>query len=256
MAEPAGPEVREVRGGRTLFVSDVHLTPAEPEVYVAFCRFLEEEAPGARALHVLGDLFDFWVGPAQARVPGFGEVFPRLRALRDAGTDVTFVRGNRDFALDGAFAAARGLRVLPDVAETTVGERRVLLTHGDLLVTRDAGYQRMRRVLRSGAFRLAMRALPLRVTLRVAQAMRRASGGDAGRKPERLFELDFALARRWLSRGCDAMVCGHVHRGCRYRLDVDGRPADVFVLGAWEDGPNWVEGDGSGLALKTRPLGS
>ena len=33
----------------------------------------------------------------------------------------------------------------------------------------------------------------------------------------------------------DALVCGHVHWGQRFTLDVDGLARDVVVLGAWEE---------------------
>src|SRR5690606_24365510 len=46
----------------TLFVSDLHLDPARPEITALFLRFLRGEAAGADALYILGDLFEAWVG--------------------------------------------------------------------------------------------------------------------------------------------------------------------------------------------------
>ena len=57
----------------TLYITaDTHLRgdPDEPAMwgFRRLCdRVREERAP----LYVLGDLFDFWVGPRQARLPGF-----------------------------------------------------------------------------------------------------------------------------------------------------------------------------------------
>jgi UDP-2,3-diacylglucosamine pyrophosphatase LpxH len=54
--------------------------------------------------------------------------------------------------------------------------------------------------------------------------------------------LDAGRVRRLLLReDADALVCGHVHWGVRHRMRVEGREREVFVLGAWEDGPNWLE---------------
>ena len=46
----------------TLFVSDLHLDPARPEITALFLRFLQREAASADALYILGDLFEAWVG--------------------------------------------------------------------------------------------------------------------------------------------------------------------------------------------------
>lgn len=243
-------EDRLERGRRVLFVSDVHLTPAEPETFLLFLEFLEKEVAGARALYLLGDLFDFWVGPRQAARPGWGEIFARTRALRESGTEVYFQRGNRDFALDGAFATAQGLRVLADIAETTLGDRRVLLTHGDLLCTRDVRYQRMRRVIRSRPARWLLDRLPWRVAAGLAGGFRRASDAEISRKSSWVLDPDMALAKEWLERGFDALIFGHVHRGETYRVSLADREATIFVLGSWENRPGFVEWDGTRLAMR------
>lgn len=56
-----------------LFVSDLHLDPSEPGIAAQFIEFLAGEARSARALYVLGDLFEAWLGdddpePAHAMV--------------------------------------------------------------------------------------------------------------------------------------------------------------------------------------------
>ena len=55
-ADPKG------RAGRVLFASDLHLDDARPAIVAQFERFLDEVAPGADALYLLGDLFEYWVG--------------------------------------------------------------------------------------------------------------------------------------------------------------------------------------------------
>jgi len=235
---------------KVVFASDVHLTPAEPEVFVRFCRFLDETAKGAAALFLLGDVFDFWVGERQLEVPGYAEVFDRLAALRNSGTEVHFLEGNRDFLLGGEFARKRGIVVLPDLCSIRLGDRKVLLTHGDLLCTHDTAYLRMRKVIRSRPARAVMAGMPLGVALGIARGFRSASGRAIDEKPAYRMQPDFDLARRWLSGGYDALVFGHVHTGERYRLALPDREADVFVLGSWDDVPSYVEAGPDGLVLR------
>jgi UDP-2,3-diacylglucosamine hydrolase len=244
------------RSSRVLFTSDVHLTPALPDVFALFCRFLEREAADAERLYILGDLFDFWVGEKQAAMPGFPEIFDRTRRLRDAGTEVFFLPGNRDFMLDGRLAADAGLTMLPDVAEIRLGDRNILLTHGDLLCTRDVRYHRMRRFVRSRPARAALGSLPLGLALRLAGGFRDASGAEISRKSAYVLDPDFGEVRAWLDRGFDALIFGHVHKGERYRVSTNGGEADVFILGAWDDVPSYVEWDGSGLTLRRYGTGA
>jgi UDP-2,3-diacylglucosamine hydrolase len=54
---------------RWLFISDLHLTGERPEANEQFFRFLNEEAAGAHALCVLGDLFEYWIGDDELDAP-------------------------------------------------------------------------------------------------------------------------------------------------------------------------------------------
>ena len=46
----------------TLFISDLHLEAARPEIAAQFNDFMNIEAVSADALYILGDLFESWVG--------------------------------------------------------------------------------------------------------------------------------------------------------------------------------------------------
>ena len=46
----------------TLFISDLHLDGARPDITAQFLDFLDREARRAQALYILGDLFEAWIG--------------------------------------------------------------------------------------------------------------------------------------------------------------------------------------------------
>jgi len=118
---------------RTLFISDLHLSPDLPRVTAGFLRYLEQ-ARGTEALYVLGDLFEAWVGDDH-RDDYNNAAINAFRTLSDAGTALFFVHGNRDFLLGAGFAAATGGTLLPDSAVIVAGGRRLLVMHGDQLCT-------------------------------------------------------------------------------------------------------------------------
>ena len=76
----------------TLFISDLHLDAERPAVTELFGRFVEDEARGAEALYILGDLFEAWVGDDDPSDVG-AFVADRLAALGRAGTPSYFING-------------------------------------------------------------------------------------------------------------------------------------------------------------------
>jgi len=128
----------------TLFIADLHLDPLRPEIQERFNDFLQGEARQARALYILGDLFEVWVGD-DSPLP---EYLPGMRALRelsDTGVPVYFIHGNRDFLIGRRFARECGVNLLPDPSVINLYGQPVALLHGDTLCTDDHEYQRFRR---------------------------------------------------------------------------------------------------------------
>ena len=47
---------------KTYFIADLHLSENRPHLLALFRQFMQEQAPEAEKLYILGDLFDFWIG--------------------------------------------------------------------------------------------------------------------------------------------------------------------------------------------------
>jgi UDP-2,3-diacylglucosamine hydrolase len=233
------PEVELAPG--TLFIADLHLDATQAEPCRGFAAWLAElRAP---RLVVLGDLFDAWVGPAHARLPGAALVLAALRArARDTALDL--VPGNRDFLLGADFAERTGVTLHPHgfvgrlPAAGPTG--RVLCVHGDELCTRDRAYQRLKRVVRSGPVAWLAPRLPDATALWAARRLRRASQRALVLKPaaekEQQAAAALALAR---AHGAATLVCGHAHafrderlEGLRWLvLDAFGGGRDALQVG-------------------------
>jgi len=215
----------------SLVIADLHLDVEEPGSTSPFLAFLERVA-GAPRLIVLGDLFEYWIGPAQTESAHARAVLEALARLVASGTELDVVPGNRDFLLDELFEAGSRARVRRDglLATTPAGER-VLFLHGDELSTRDRSYQRLRRVLRSGAVRWLATHLPQVVLSAIARRLRDASRRAVSRKETATLAMqpDAALARARAS-SADLLVCGHGHRFREEHVDAEHR---WLVLDAW-----------------------
>lgn len=228
-------------------VGDVHLSERDPVLERRFLRWLESQAGRGGTLVLLGDLFDAWAGHGQEREPRHAALAAVLGGLAQAGVRLCFQPGNRDYLFRGLPGVPMDL--WPDVVRTTWGTRRVLLTHGDLLVSADRSYLRLRRFLRWGPTRAVTGVLPYRVRTGLARGLRRASRQAVQAKPRRWLDIDYGLARRWLEEsGCEVLVAGHVHTGVHHRLR--GTPArEVLVLRDWDREGGVVRFDGERVAL-------
>ena len=227
-------------GMTTLFVSDLHLDPARPEVTALFLRFLREEAATANALYVLGDLFEAWVGDDDRSETGEA-VAAGLRAVADAGVPVYFIHGNRDFLVGRDYAARAGMQLLPDPAVVSLYGEPVLLMHGDLLCSDDLAYQAFRAQTRDPDWQARFLAQPLAARQAFAAQAREASMARQRQlidndqtQFEAVTDVTPATVESTLARyGVATLIHGHTHRPAIHTLQAGGRECRRIVLGDW-----------------------
>jgi UDP-2,3-diacylglucosamine hydrolase len=218
----------------TLFVSDLHLDAERPAITELFGRFLAQDARGADALYILGDLFEAWVGDDDPSETGVF-VADALRGLNQAGVPVFFVRGNRDFLLGADFAMRAGMQVLPDPAVVTLYGRPVLLMHGDLLCTDDTAYQQFRAQTRDPRWQAQFLAQPLEARVAFAKQARAASQARQSELQQQgtmevITDVASAPVEATLARyGIPTLVHGHTHRPAVHAETGGTR----IVLGDW-----------------------
>jgi UDP-2,3-diacylglucosamine hydrolase len=235
----------------TLFVSDLHLDPERPAITELFGRFLDDEARGADALYILGDLFEAWVGDDDPSTAG-AFVADRLRALAASGVPVNFIRGNRDFLLGDDYAKRAGINILPDPAVVMLHGEPTLVLHGDLLCTDDTAYQQVRAQTRDPRWQGDFLAQPLAARLAFAQQARAASQARHGElKASGLSETITDVApdtvREWFKRyGIRRMIHGHTHRPA---IHDEGDGNSRIVLGDWYDQGSVLRVDDCGFNL-------
>jgi UDP-2,3-diacylglucosamine hydrolase len=204
------PEVELREGARV--IADLHLDLGDPQSVAPFLEFLAG-LKGCPQLVILGDLFDVWVGPAQMSVGEAPRVLGALAGIAHHGTQLLVVHGNRDFLLERHFAERVGATLLPDgfVARLPDGSR-MLCVHGDTLCTKDTGYQRLRRVLRSGPMLWVAPRLPYWLSRTAAKRLRRASvRAIAAKLPDEKSIQRDAVAEVAREHRASIVLCGHAH---------------------------------------------
>lgn len=235
----------------TLFVSDLHLDPARPEITTLFGRFLDGEARSADALYILGDLFEAWVGDDDPSEAG-AVVAEKLHALAASGVPVFFIRGNRDFLLGTDYAARCGMTVLDDPTVIDLYDTPTLILHGDLLCTDDTAYQQFRAQTRDPQWQAQFLAQPLAARLAFAEQARAASKARYGElqasgQSETITDVTPATVQDWFARfGVTRMIHGHTHRPA---IHDEGNGRTRIVLGDWYAQGSVLRVDASRLVL-------
>ena len=229
-------------------VGDVHLCPEEPEVVEAFLRFVEGLEGGGGTLVLLGDIFDPWVGKDHQEEPIPARALAILKRIQDSGVHVVFMLGNRDVGFRGVDVL--DLAIWPDPVVTTLGDRRVLFTHGDQLCTADHGYQAMRRFIHGAGGKALEHGLPFKARRWLGEGTRRLSKRETGKKPRADMGIDYGEALRWMDQhDAQAIVAGHVHTGVHHKHP--GPPErEILVLKDWERGGSVITFDGEALAQR------
>ncbi|MEO0650661.1 MAG: UDP-2,3-diacylglucosamine diphosphatase [Planctomycetota bacterium] len=237
-----------------LLIGDLHLD-VELEAHAkAFAAWLDGLI-GTPRLVVLGDFFEYWIGPAQSESPGGRTVLEALGRLRARGTAVEVVFGNRDFLLDRRFELETGARLHPAGFVGCLPDgTRALVIHGDELCTLDVGYQRLRRVLRSFPVRWSSTHMPLWLGRQVARRLRRASTAALETKPKAEAQQQPDAVRALAAEaGTQLVVCGHAHEFRDERLPDGPRWIVVDAFGGQRDLLEATE-DGELLARSAREL--
>ncbi|HEX7328962.1 MAG TPA: UDP-2,3-diacylglucosamine diphosphatase [Casimicrobiaceae bacterium] len=231
-----------------LLLSDLHLAEERAGSAAAFLAFAAGPAREARAVYILGDLFDSWIGDDQLREPFAAAIAQALRGIADAGVAVFVARGNRDFLLGERFASVAGATLLAEETLADLGGVRTLLTHGDELCTDDHAYQRYRAWMRDPVHQRRLLRLPYALRRGIAAWMRRKSRSETARKPESILDVNAAAVEAALRRHrVTRMIHGHTHRPARHPLAVDGAACERIVLADWDELGHYLEIGGEGI---------
>jgi len=240
--------------GRTYFVADLHLTDERPAATGRFFRFLQDEAAGADALYILGDLFEAWIGDDHDEAVA-GDTAQRLAGLVAAGTPVYFMHGNRDFMLAGRYAARSGMTLLADPTQIDLYGVPTLLMHGDTLCIDDTAYQDFRRRVRHPLTRALLRRLPRAVRQRMARQARAGSEAAKAHKATEIMDVNADEVVHVLHRHrAGRLIHGHTHRPARHLHEVDGRACERWVVPDWYARWGYVVCDAAGCALRVEDL--
>jgi len=217
-----------------LFISDLHLTAERPEANEKFIAVMEDKARGARALYVLGDLFEGWIGDDDLAEEFNGVIAGFFAGLTRGGVELYLMHGNRDLLIGRAFCERTGAKLLEDPTVVELDGTPTLLMHGDTLCTDDLDYQAWRVKARNPAFQSMFLAKPREERRAMSVMMREKSKESIAGKPAEIMDVNAqAVEQAFRTHGVTRLIHGHTHRPGRHELVVDGKTCERWVLPDW-----------------------
>lgn len=222
---------------KTYFVADVHLglrttDPKEREErFVGFLKRIEQDA---KALYLLGDIWDFWYEYRDV-VPKTGtRVIAQLIRLMDTGVEVFFFEGNHDIWTFSYFESL-GMKKLHQPHFLEIEGRRFCIGHGDGIGGAKPGYRIMLKVFHNKVAQALFSTLhpwiAYRFGLGWSHSNRRKHTPYHFTGPgEPLYEFAVSTLKE---RRVDCFVFGHFHDDVDLPLEGGSR---LVVLKDWMEG--------------------
>ncbi len=258
---------------RIYFISDVHI--GAPDIGAGareredvLIDFLKSIRHGARALYIVGDLFDFWF-EYRTTIPSSGaRVLFELYNLVEAGVNVIYLPGNHDLWPSEYFSEQLGVELPGGPVTVTHQGLKIHIAHGDEIRT-DWRFRLSRGVLKNrfcvALFRLLhpdLGAILARSTSRLSEfRIRRRGPGNR--------DILYRAAGEKIEEGFDIVIHGHYHFSLHARVGgsaveqagpkvcpghhADGaaeRSGELVVLGDWIQQYTYAVLEGGRIQLK------
>jgi len=138
---------------RIYFASDFHLgTPSYNESRIRenqIINWLDAIEKDAKAIFLVGDIFDFWFEYKDVIPKGFIRFQSKLLQLKEKGIDIYFFQGNHDMWMFDYFPREFEIPVYSDPILLEVNDLRVYVGHGDGLGPGDKTYKVLKKIFRN-----------------------------------------------------------------------------------------------------------
>lgn len=238
------------------FASDFHLGVPDPAASLErekrVVRWLDHIKGDAYAIYLLGDIFDFWFEYKHVIPKGFIRLMGKLAELRDQGIPIYFFTGNHDMWMFDYFPRELDIPIYRENLELKIGDRNLLIGHGDGLGPGDRTYKILKWFFNSSLCQWLFARIHPNLGISIAQYWSRNSR-IANNKREEQFrgeEQEFLLAYcRDLEKRehHDFYIFGHRH----LPLDLNVGDGSRYInLGEWVHFNTYAVYDGTNLALK------
>lgn len=223
-----------------LFIADLHLHDKQPEIYRRFANFLKTKARNARALYILGDLFEYYLGDdvKQGVIAQVAQDIDDL--VKKYNTRCYFMPGNRDFLLAENFS--NQLTLIPDATVIKLDDKRLILSHADNLCTDDKTYQKIRKQLRDPQWQKWFLSQTIEERMTFAENARKQSQEHTKSSNSEIMDVNQQTVNLLFKQyKATYLLHGHTHRPAFHQFEYGDSSYLRMVLGDWHYQSSYIE---------------
>lgn len=239
------------------FISDFHLgAPDNASSLIRekkIIQFLDEIKHDAKALFLLGDMFDFWFEYKKVIPKGHVRLLGKLAELSDAGIELHFFVGNHDMWMKNYFTEEFNMKLYWEPTEFNWNGKRLLIGHGDGLGPGDHGYKFIKKIFRNPVCRWLFGALHPQIGISIANYFSRKSREKTGSSDQIFLGEDnewlAVYSRERLAKEhFDYFIFGHRHLPLDIKLTDQSR---YINIGDWITHFTYAVYNGDSVELKS-----
>ncbi len=240
---------------KTYFLSDFHLGAPNEKMSLEreklICKFLDEAAQDAKAIYLVGDIFDFWFEYKTVVPKGFLRLFSRLVMLKEQNIEVFVFTGNHDLWMKNYFEKELSIPVFFKPIQKEIDGKKFFIGHGDGLGPGDKGFKRMKKLFSNSFAQWLFRWIHPDIGVGLANYFSRKSRIATALDDEKNFGDD-----EWLVQYCkrkiekehyDYFIFGHRHLPLDVLINDNCR---YLNLGDWLRYNTYAVWDGEKCELK------
>jgi len=245
---------KEHQRTKVYFASDFHLGAPSPEASLerekTLVRWLNSIEGDAKALFLVGDVFDFWFEYKHAAPRGFVRILGKLAELSDSGVEIHFFTGNHDMWVFNYLPKEVGFNLYREPKEFEFHNTRFFVGHGDGLGPGDNGYKFIKKVFANPLCQWLFARLHPNFGIWLANYFSGSSRATNAQYDEKYLgkenEWLYAYCERKVSQGNSSkyFIFGHRHLPMRLRL-TNG--SEYINLGEWINYNSYAVFDGNEL---------
>jgi UDP-2,3-diacylglucosamine hydrolase len=238
------------------FVSDIHLgTSVFGDTGVRekrLVRWLDSIREEAKALYLLGDVFDFWFEYKKAVPRGFIRFLGKLAELSDAGVEIHYFTGNHDVWVFDYLPKEIGLILHKEPLVTEIAGKIFYLAHGDGQGDYSFSFKLIRWIFNNRICQFLFRLLHPDLGIMLAHVWANHSRQKECKRPipfneEKEHLIMFAKSYLHKHPETDFMIFGHRHIPMDLMLNFQTR---MIIIGDWLQHFSYVVFDGKELTLE------
>lgn len=237
------------------FASDFHLgAPNLAESHKRerlIVKWLNEIKQDAKAIYLVGDIFDFWFEYKTVVPKGFVRLLGKLAELVDSGIEVHLFVGNHDLWMKDYLETEVGVTIHHRNITIEEDGKKLFIGHGDGLGDGDYLYKVLRRFFTSKICQWAFARLHPNLALTIAHSWSRGSrkSGEEANFISNEKEILFGYCQQQqVLNPVDYYIFGHRH--LPLELKVDER-AKYINTGDWLQYNTYAVLESGNLELKT-----